>query len=613
MMHPIEPLPRSLIPLPGESLHGLILRLSHRLDQAPGHVLWRTGLTPGRRSTGLAPKRLLLMLDPSEQQRFAAATRLDPKAVDQLTLRPYFATHPSLAEVMARPAQSPRQRFTPPTWLLFANPRHCPQCLAGDGSEIQRRHGGAWKLQWHLPIVFACLEHRVFLQHGCLACRQRGDSRGRRVIPRLIESPGASGLHPAQCRSRITEGYGAPLCQHRLDSSHPPRIELPPELERLQPELLALLEDTADPSRSLGRLSDLRHLSAIICATWPHSWRGDLTPAVARALSTDLRRPTQPGPDGSTGQHRWDCAPPSAPATAAVLSIATQLLNLPLRELRKELQDLARHAPSNLDPAWGRTWNLLSLKHSPVIEYEVKQAFQSQQPRMPAGHEPVLAPRPHGYRPEHIPQHLPEEWFTVLREASTPRPLPRSLKLRRIAAVQLVQIATGQSMAEAADFLQIPGTWFNGQPRQQLPPLNMHLRTGPFNLTTAFEALASHIGHAPDPIDYRQRRERFASWSLPREDRADLISGLPGAKPHRDLSETRSRLEECASALVWSNLTGSEWRLAPTIDPLTFGAGAALARRSPVGETMTRLLARRDPYVRSLGPLLDEYAAGLAA
>ncbi|MER5753750.1 hypothetical protein [Streptomyces sp. NPDC002088] len=67
------------------------------------------------------------------------------------------------------------------------------------------------------------------------------------------------------------------------------------------------------------------------------------------------------------------------------------------------------------------------------------------------------------------------------------------------------------------------------------------------------------------------------------------------------------------SALVWSKLTGSEWRLAPITDPLTFGAGAALARRSPVGETMTRLLVRRDPYVRYLGALLGEYATGLAA
>ncbi|WP_406131629.1 TniQ family protein [Streptomyces sp. NBC_00989] len=311
-MPPIEPLPRSLTPLAGESLHGLILRLSHRLDQAPGHILWRTGLTSDTRSTSLAPKRLLLMLDASEQQRFAAATRLDPETVDQLTLRRYFATHPSLAKAMARPGQSPRQRFIPPTWLLFANPRHCPECLAGDGSEIQRRHGGAWKLQWHLPIVFACLEHTVFLQHRCPGCRQRGDSLDRRITTRLIASPGASGLHPAQCRRKTTEAHHASLCPHRLDSFDPPRVELPPELERLQLELLALLEDTADPRRSLGRLSDLRHLSAIICATWPHSRRGDLPPAVTRTLSTDLRRPAQPGSDSRTDQHRWDSAPPSA-------------------------------------------------------------------------------------------------------------------------------------------------------------------------------------------------------------------------------------------------------------------------------------------------------------
>src|SRR5262249_11533473 len=53
-----------------------------------------------------------------------------------------------------------------------------------------------------------------------------------------------------------------------------------------------------------------------------------------------------------------------------------------------------------------------------------------------------------------------------------------------------------------------------------------------------------HISQAPDPVDL------LVSWSLPREEWADLVSGVPGAKPHRDLGETRIRLEECASGHV---------------------------------------------------------------
>jgi hypothetical protein len=609
-----EPLPRSLIPLPGESLPGLILRLSHRLGQAPGHILWRTGLTNpdrNRRSIGLAPKRLLLMLDPSEQQRFAAITRLDPAIIDQLTLRHYFATDPAVAEGLVRPGSALRPRIAPPTWLLFGNPRYCPQCLAGDGSEIQRRHGGAWKLQWHLPIVFACLEHRVFLRHRCSGCLQHAN--GLDPKPRLITSPGISGFHPAQCRNRIGRGRHAPLCGHRLDSIEAPIVELTPELEQLQPELLALLEDTADPNRSLGRLMALRHLSAIVCATWPHSLRGDLPAAVTEELATDLR-PAVNESDSTAAPRRWDSAPPSAPATAAALSIAMHLLKLPLDELRKELQALAQHAPSNLDPAWGRTWNLLSRGHSPIIEHEIKQVFLHQQPpltrptrptRRPAADGPILAPQQRGYLPEHIPQHLPEEWFTILLEASAPDGLPRTLPLRRIAALQLVQITTGQSMAEAAHFLGVPDAWLTGHLRIAAPPSD---------LARALEALASHIERATDPVDYRQRRERFASWSLPHEDWQDLIRNLPGTKPTKRNSKTHRRMEACASAFAWSKLTGSEWRLAPIVVPPLSPETPTNAGYRPRLETMmTRFRLRWGLGLRFIVPRLDEYADGLVA
>ncbi|MEU8542930.1 hypothetical protein AB0C52_23590 [Streptomyces sp. NPDC048717] len=33
--------------------------------------------------------------------------------------------------------------------------------------EIQRRHGGAWILLCHLPVVFTCPRHQVFLHETC--------------------------------------------------------------------------------------------------------------------------------------------------------------------------------------------------------------------------------------------------------------------------------------------------------------------------------------------------------------------------------------------------------------------------------------------------------------
>ena len=44
----LSPLPRSLDPLPDESLPGYLLRLAHRLGLAPARIMQLTGLTAGR-------------------------------------------------------------------------------------------------------------------------------------------------------------------------------------------------------------------------------------------------------------------------------------------------------------------------------------------------------------------------------------------------------------------------------------------------------------------------------------------------------------------------------------------------------------------------------------
>jgi len=64
----IHPLPRSLDPLPDESLPGYLLRLAHRLDLSPATVAMLTGLSTGK--TGqVASSRMLFTLDATAPQR----------------------------------------------------------------------------------------------------------------------------------------------------------------------------------------------------------------------------------------------------------------------------------------------------------------------------------------------------------------------------------------------------------------------------------------------------------------------------------------------------------------------------------------------------------------
>jgi hypothetical protein len=66
-------LPRSLAPLPDESLHGFLLRLAHRLDTSPLRLARVTGLVSGQGCARI-PTRLMLEMSTHTATRFAAAT-----------------------------------------------------------------------------------------------------------------------------------------------------------------------------------------------------------------------------------------------------------------------------------------------------------------------------------------------------------------------------------------------------------------------------------------------------------------------------------------------------------------------------------------------------------
>ncbi|WP_432154990.1 TniQ family protein [Streptomyces tricolor] len=568
-----DPLPRSLAPLPGEDLPGFILRLAHRLDLTPVELLRQTGLILPHRHA--APAGLMLMLDGDELTSFCSTTGMPPQDAHSLTFRPYVNRYPPIAEALlgVRGLSSVRARGVFPAWLLTTSTRYCRACLAGDGSPIQQRHGGPWKAQWRMATTFACTEHRLFLRTTCPTCGLPAQMiRGK--VRRLIAEPHVGGLHPAQCRNVLDSGREP--CGARLDFTDHDSSRPSADLLDLQTRLLQATPYGAsrslDPMAGHNRMTDLLVMASLIRATWPLMANRAPSDSLARALDRDLKRPG-PAPSlriSTIAQPRWDTDPFSARGTAALLAIAARTLSQPMPEFRRELGHLTTQMPPLNEPAWGHTWLTLKRDSSPLFQHEVLHAIEQRFPRPLPADVPLpgfLQARRRSYSPEAIPQRLPEEWTKIVTV-----PLghsgrsPGNVALRRGLAAHLVQAATGMSLTEAGAYLGIPPAWMNSWGRFR--PLEERLHGRRADLPTLFQRFTDHVADQP-PVDYHARRKRFANWTLPTSEMKKIVENYPGRRRIIAAgSEKASRIRTGFAALIWSRLTGSEWRLAPDLQPL---------------------------------------------
>jgi hypothetical protein len=381
-------LPRSLQPLPEESLAGFLLRLSHRVNLPIAVAAVAAGLSDYRRQL---PLTWMVGIDAERAARFAATSKLTTAEVSALTLAPMAANFPPLdASTMLR-SDPLRWIVTAEPWVFGAATRFCPDCLTGDGSEIQNEHGGGWDKRWRLAPVFACTRHRRLLHHTCPACdapahlANRRGGRGALLIP-----ASETVIHPLQCR---TAAPGTEACAGRFEQS-PDRPRIADHslnyLLTLQDKLFALLSTTeAAPAWSLGRpvsaatyFADLHFTTALVRVAWDR-----VQPDTAhRHLVDDLVEYQSPHSDRRLRdlpveryRNRSDgglhLAPLDAAAAASLIGLADEILSADdgTETLRKlGLAAFAMRVPRLFRRA------RLHRRHSPVIEaLSSALAFQS--------------------------------------------------------------------------------------------------------------------------------------------------------------------------------------------------------------------------------------------
>lgn len=182
--------------------------------------------------------------------------------------------------------------------------------------------------------------------------------------------------------------------------------------------------------------------------------------------------------------------------------------------------------------------------------------------------------------------------------------------VRRSIAAHLVQATTGMSLAEAGAYLAIPPGWMTDWKRFR--PLEERIHGRRADLSELLERLTDHVARHPS-TNYHARRQRFAHWTLSTSEMQKIDSGYTGRR-RRIAAGTLSgpRIHACLSAMAWSQLTGSEWRLAPSMQPpMTPRDGP-----SAIDATLICMLGRPQPrthyycYLRAV--LADRTSAILA-
>lgn len=609
-MGPLSPLPRSLDPLPDESLPGYLLRLAHRLGLAPIRVLQLTGLTPG---TG-TPRCLMLHLDEAPAGAFARTAGLTAAEVAGLCMSSMSSRYPQAA-----PTTNGRSAGSP--WVFTTATRYCPQCLAGDGSPIQDHHGGPWRKTWRLPVMFACPVHHQLLEHICPSCGQPAMSAPASLIPYSR----VSGLHPAQCRAALnTSRGGRPvLCAAHL-TAHP-RLATKSQLSAADLDIMLAVHDrlaellrpggpeavpsVARPATPAQFFADLRLTSGLISATWPASHPLFPAPALADAFSGHAASRT-----GHRSYRAYDTPPLDSLACAALLTAAVGVLDSPdLRFLGPHITAAREPGGTSKDsPRW--RW----IRRYRRARHECSAGFQDAlDPLLPtfrrAGQHRHgrRAPAPDtGFGPEHIPEHLQDDWFRQhFRHIDGVRPR----LLRRAAAVRLVQMTAGGSLAEAAAYLGIDHRYIKASSGSAFAAAAYWSpRTGPAEFHLAVHALARQLSTTPGLINYKHRRNALQDWHIDPATWHDIISQLPPTKgPFQpELSDCKRQF---ASEAIWVRITQGEHVLAPRIIENQVASGDPTWRKRRDNMWHFYNASPAKPHYAALRDILSAYAGTLAA
>ncbi|MFD6068665.1 TniQ family protein, partial [Amycolatopsis lurida] len=581
----IQALPRSLDPLPDESLIGFMLRLSHRLELPPTRLATLTGLS---RTSGITIAIHQLRIPAANALDFARATRLTQTEIARLCLDSFRERYPPLELQYTDSNLVRRSKNLPsvPGWVLTSATRYCPDCLAGDGSEVQQLHGGSWRKTWRLFVVFACPIHNRLLRYDCPRCKVPALQRNR-VNPRIFAAPSLV-QHPAQCRSTSTAG--APACGHRLDHDiaqpDEPSRTTAPRLFEFQDQLLTRLqldrdEATTHPDSGNRYFYDLHLITRLIRGSWPLA--AQLAPPGIDLNVLDdhvdqLRREMAQAREAGKPVHNklLRAGPPDDPrASAHLLAFAGHL-----RQDHDQLRTLVSSVSGG--SVWGRELEVF-LRHcsattqaaaEPHVKAELSKVPAKRRSDAPTTRRRNAAPPRRRLAliesmpklkwrltidRRHIPHYLDDDHIRPLTMLIPETAIQRRT-VHRFAAITAIRSA-GLSTEAATAELDLPYGWGTRANKAVAHWTRWtKLNDASTEIVTAVQDVIERLNSSPPTIDYQRRRRALDGWLIPEdvwETVTEPLQRLP--RPAKDFGPRKRHI---TSLLLWTVITNGDYRAA---------------------------------------------------
>ena len=211
-------LPVRVDPMPGEALESWLAALATRMNATWGEVL-DVVLPIGANgiASGHAGAVLTSGVSDAERESISAATGVGDSEIDEMTLAGHCGSPLITIDRRTGRARTP--------WGLLYRQRFCPLCM--------RAFPGRRKLEWFLPWISTCTEHRCFLADTCPRCGQVqivSDWFSRRLC-----------THPDRCRRLVKAELRPTRCLARLSTSHCDKLRPGHPVLTMQQKLTELL------------------------------------------------------------------------------------------------------------------------------------------------------------------------------------------------------------------------------------------------------------------------------------------------------------------------------------------------------------------------------------